>query len=236
LDVNPYDRALFRRALLALGVLTLVAFAIVWATDEATSTLGMRLARLSALSPLLTATALLGIGAHARARGELRALLALGATPWRALRGAELAGLALAVASLVVLLAPFTDATSLLPAVHPATTWTFSSTGTSALAPGVVVYASGALNVTGAALSSPPSRTAAWAALPCVAPIAFVVPPWASTPMPFVRRAWSAGATSLLAVMALHLVAANRMPPPGALAASVPIAIALWRSRKSAQD
>jgi hypothetical protein len=230
--MNAYDWALFRRALLAIVVLSFLTSATVVATDEATSTAATRMARLSALAPLIVAVALLGVGAHARARGELRAIEALGTAPWRSLRGAERAGVLIAAVSLLVLMAPFTDATSLLPAVRPLIDWTLTAGGDQAVAPGLVVHASGAIEATHSAAEPALFRHATWAAFGCVAPLACLVPPWAATPMSSLVRLSSGVFTALFAVVALHLVAAARISPWLAALASVPIALALWRSRR----
>jgi hypothetical protein len=229
--MNAYDRALFRRALLALAVLLALTAATIVVTDEATSTPGMRLARISALAPLMVAVAILAVGGHARARGELRAIEALGVAPWTSLRGAERAGAVVAAASLLVLVAPFTDATSLLPAVTPPVDWAVASDGSRATAPGLVVLASGVIRAT--APTAPSLRhVAAWAAVPCLAPIACVVPGWAATPMTFAARMSSGVVTALLVVLGLHLVAAARVPTGLTVFAALPMAVSLWCARR----
>ncbi len=231
--MNAYDRALFRRSLVAMAVLSALTAVTAVATDEATSTVATRLARLSALAPLVIATAELAVGAHARARGELRAIEALGAAPWRSLRGVELAGALVAAVSLLVLVAPFTDATSLLPAVRPLIEWTFAADGTRAFAPGLVVHDDGALDLMTSSAAAPARLHAAtWGAVACVAPIACVVPSWAATPMSVAVRFASGGIATLLAIVGLHLVAAARVPAPVAAAAALPLALSLWRSRR----
>jgi hypothetical protein len=228
--MHPYDRALFRRALLTIVVLTLLAAATVIATDEATSTAGMRMARIVAVSPLISAMALLGVSAHARSRGELSALEALGAAPWRALRGVELAGIVAAALAMLVLVLPWTDTTSLFPAVHPVIDWRMA--GARAVAPGIVVHADGVLEMTRTAIPRPSLALSAWAALPCIGAVALVVPPWSATPMSLARRVSSGGASVVLAIVGFHLVAAGRVPPLVASVASAPVSVALWFSRR----
>lgn len=230
--MHPYDHALFRRALFAIVVLTLLAAATVVATDEATSTAAMRMARIAAISPLVSAVAMLGVAAHARSRGELSALEALGAAPFRTLRGVELAGVVAAALGMVVLSLPSTDATSLLPAVHPVIDWHLVDGGSRAIAPGIVVHADGVIETTRAALAGPSRTRAAWAALPCIGPVACVVPAWSATPMLLARRLASGGATVVLVIVALHLVAAERIFPLLASVACAPLCIALWLSRR----
>jgi hypothetical protein len=230
--MHAYDRALFRRALLAIAVLTLLATATVMATDEATSTAAMRLARISALSPFVSAIALLGIAAHARSRGELSALEALGTSPWRTVLGVELAGVVAAVASVVALLLPFTDARSLFPAVHPVVDWRMAADGLRAVAPGIVVHADGVIETTGSAFPRPSLAVPAWAAAPCIGSIAGIVPAWSATPMSLARRLSSGGGSVALAVVGLHLVAAGRLSPLVATVACAPVGVALWFSRR----
>lgn len=231
--MHPYDRALFRRALLAIVVLTLLAAATVIATDEATSTAAMRIARIAAVSPVVSAVALLCVAAHARSRGELAALEALGASPWRALRGIELAGMAAAAVAMLVLVLPCTDATSLFPAMHPVIDWRMAGGGVRAVAPGIVVHSDGVLETTQSAVFPRPGLAlAAWAALPCLGAVALAVPAWAATPMSLARRVSSGGASAVLAIVGFHLVAAGRVPPLLASAACAPVCVALWFSRR----
>jgi hypothetical protein len=230
--MHPYDRALFRRALLTIVVLTLLAAATIIATDEATSTAAMRMARIAAVSPAVSAMALLGVAAHARSRGELSALEALGAAPWRALRGVELAGIVAAALAMLVLVLPCTDTTSLFPAVNPVVDWRMAGGGARAVAPGIVVHADGVLETTRAAFPGPSVGLSAWAALPCIGAVGLVVPPWSATPMSLARRVSSGGGSVVLAIVGFHLVAAGRVPPLVASVACVPVSVALWFSRR----
>ena len=229
--MSAYDRALFRRTLLASAVLLVLTAATVLATDEATSTAGMRVARLSAIAPLVIAMAILAVGGHARARGELRALEALGAAPWTSLRGAEYAGALLAAASLAALVTPLADATSLLPAVAPSIDWTMNADRGRATASGLVVFASGVIEAARTAAVPASHRIDASAAIPCIAPIACLISAWAASPMRVALRLSSGVTTMLLAVAALHLVAASRLPPLGAMLASLPLAASLVHAR-----
>jgi hypothetical protein len=230
--MNAYDRALFRRALLAQAVLFALTAGTIVATDEATSTLAMRLARISALAPLVVAVAILAVAGHARARGELRSIEALGVAPWSSLRGAERAGAAVVAASLLVLVAPFTDATSLLPVVTTPIDWTVAIDGSRATAPGLVVFASGVIRTTQAASAPSFHHPTTWAVVPCLAPIAAVISAWAATPMSAALRASSGLLTALLAIVGLHLVAAARVPALLTVLAALPMGLSLWRARR----
>jgi hypothetical protein len=71
----------------------------------------------------------------------------------------------------------------------------------------------------------------AWAAIPCLAPIACIVSAWAATPMDLGLRLSAGASTALLEVAGLHLVAAARIPWWAAAAASLPMALSIWRTR-----
>jgi hypothetical protein len=230
--MHPYDRALFRRALSAIFVLTVLAAATIVATDEATSTAAMRVARIAAISPLVSAVALLGVAAHARSRGELSALEALGAAPWRALLGVELAGVVAAAVGMVVLVLPWADATSLFPAVHPVIDWRLAEGAARAVAPGIVVHANGVIETTDAAFPRASVAPAAWVALPCIGTVACAIPAWSATPMSLARRLTSGGASVALVILGFHLVAAGRVPPLLAGVACGPVCVALWLARR----
>jgi hypothetical protein len=230
--MHAFDRALFRRGLVAIGVLLVLAVGVVAMTDEATSTAPMRVARLSALSPVISAVALLGIGRHARARGELAALAALGAPPWRALRGAEWAGFVLAGAAVVALSTPWSDAASLLPSVHPGLDFELGARGARVASAGLFIDPDGAIHLGSAGVVTTELSPSHWAVVPCLAPVALLVPAWSVTPMPLARRAVSAGVTGVLVVASLHFIAAGRLLPVLASAACAPLLIAL-RARAS---
>jgi hypothetical protein len=229
--VHPFDWSLLRRALGAMFAATAVAAVVIVSTDEPGSTPGMRVARLAALSPLLVATAVLGVAAQARARGELGALAALGDPPWRGARGAAVAGLLFAAASVALLLSPWADVTSLFPAVHPPIDWRLDPGGQVARAAFAVVSADGAIAIARTATPLPEHGLPSWAALPCLAPIAAAVPGWAVSPMSRTARAASVTVTAALAVALLHLIAAGRLSPLWACGAVVPLLAATARAR-----
>jgi hypothetical protein len=222
---------LFRRALAtvigALGATTL----LVVATDEATSTIGTRIARLSALAPLVIAISVLGVSSLAKARGELSALSALGLPPWRAARGAVLAGLVMAGVAMLALLSPFADTASLFPVVHAPLGWVIDGLGTSARAPGIVVLPDGSLTLVAAGAERARVTPGAFAALACIAPVALVVPHWAVTPMSPRLRVASMALTAAVAITALHLVAAARLMSGWSACAVLPLVAATALSR-----
>lgn len=229
--MHPFDWLLFRRSLLAAGVATGITAAVVVATDEATSTAAMRVARMSAFAPLIAAIAALSIVSHARARGELRAVECLGVAPWRAARGAALAALVVGCIGIVFLVSPYADAASLFPAVRSAIEWTIDANGHAARALGVVITSNGSITLAPRIAEMARVAPAAWAALPSLAPIAFAVSPWAVTPMPHAMRAASIAVAAMATVLCLHLVAAARFGPLVGTLASVPLILATLRGR-----
>jgi hypothetical protein len=137
-----------------------------------------------------------------------------------------------AVVSMLFLVAPFTDVTSLMPAVSPLIDWVISPDGSRAVASGLVVHASGVIDVTRTTALREAAHPATWAAAACVGPIAGLVPSWAATPMASALRVAAGSSTALMAVVALHLVAASRVSPSFTALASLPLALSLWRSRR----
>lgn len=231
--MSPFDRVLFRRALAAIVGTLGVAALVVVATDEATSTPGMRVARLSALAPLLVAVSVLGVAGHARSRGELAALAALGLSPWRAARGAACAGLFAAAVVLAALVSPWADTSSLFPVVHPPLDWAVDALGSAARASGAVVLADGSITLAAVIPGATSVAPGALAALACVAPLALVVPYWAVTPMSPRTRVGSLAATGALAIGAFHLVAAARVLPAWSACAVLPLVAVTALSRSS---
>ena len=220
--MTPLDRSLFGRAALAVATGLLVAAGVIVLTDEASSSLGMRVSRLAALGPAVSAVAVLGVTAHTRSRGELRALEALGAPPWRAARGAAWAGWAAAGLVLLLLALPQADPSSLFPVLPPLVPWEFDPGGHAARAAGVVAFETGGLSFEAARASvehaAPPGVLHA---LLCIGLVACLVPSWAVTPMSTLARAASGGLTAGAAIVLLHGMAASAAPAfTGALAAA----------------
>ena len=228
--MHPFDRLLLRRSMLAATVATALAAGIVVSTDEAASTIAMRLARMAAFAPLIGAIAALSVVAHARSRGELRALECLGVPPWQAAHGAACGALLVSVAGVGVLLSPWADAASLFPIVHSAIDWTVDANGLAARTLGVVVSSDGHVALTGTLqrVRTPPQ---AWAALPCFAPLAIAAPSWAVTPMSSSTRALSFALSGFAAVVCLHFVAAGRFSPLLSAVAVSPLLASTFNSR-----
>ena len=117
--MHPFAWSLARRAAVVIAACACLAAVIVVTTDEATSTAGMRVARLAAMGPLLACLGVLAVCSHARLRGEIGALEALGMPPWEASRGAAVAGWAFSAVTLALLALPWVDPESLFPKFSP---------------------------------------------------------------------------------------------------------------------
>jgi hypothetical protein len=221
--VHPFDWLLLRRSLLAAAIAAGVAASVVVTTDEATSTAAMRVARIAAFAPLIAAIAALFIVSHARSRGELRAIECLGVASWRAARGASLGAFLVAAMGTALLVSPWADAASLFPVVRSAIEWAIDPNGHAARAMGVVVSSDGSIALTARVAEQVRVAPAAWAALPCLLPIAATVSPWAVTPMSHATRGISVAAAGMAAVVCLHLVAAGRLAPSIGVVACVPL-------------
>jgi hypothetical protein len=189
---------------------------VIAATDEESRTLGARLGRLAAL-----AAASGGLGAfiasqQARARGELRALFALGVAPLKASLGAAVGGAIVGALGPLLVLMPSIDIAPLFPrlAMGPSG---FRPVGPEAwldAARGVLIRASGELGPMSGAIA--PTMTAVpaprVAAAVSLAVAAVALPLWGTADTSGLRRAVVAVAAALVGVVAFHLVAASRGP------------------------
>lgn len=224
--MHPFDRLLFRRSLAFTAVATLLALGVVLATDEPMSTPAMRVARMAAFAPLLVTLGASVALAQARAKGELSALSALGASPWRLVRGAVLAGWVVGALAVALLVSPWADVGVLFPALPSHAAWSPDAAALLDPASGVRVTASGAIGFVGARAAAraaaPPGQLAA---LFAVAPLAAVAPPWAGARLSLLSRALGAGLALGLAVVLLHAVASGRAPAPALMLAAVPLAV-----------
>src|SRR5690606_29874609 len=164
--MSPFDRSLALRVVGVVFVTAALAAVVIVATDESGSTAPMRVARLCALQPALAALGCWAVQAQAEARGELRALLGLGASPWRLCRGPCVAAWGLGALALVTLASPWADPSSLFPVVAPAA---WERVGGQLVDPvhGVSVDARGALRFLGQSArrvaQGPGAAAACWA-------------------------------------------------------------------------
>lgn len=221
--MSPFDRSLALRVVGVVFVTAALAAVVIVATDEAGSTAPMRVARLCALQPALAALGCWAVQAQAEARGELRALLGLGASPWRLCRGPCVAAWGLGALALVTLASPWADPSSLFPVVAPAA---WERVGGQLVDPvhGVSVDARGALRFLGQSARGVAQGPGAAAACWALAPLAAIVPVWIGAP----ARASVRAGTGLLSVgvvlVLLHAVAAIQIAPEWLAAAALPLA------------
>jgi hypothetical protein len=208
-------------------MLAVFATAVIVATDEASATLGGRLARLASVLPMVGAGATFLCLQQARVRGEIRAISAAGAGPVRAQMGMLLGGVTIGFAGAILAWIPATDLTWLFPtATSSATRWTLEDGVWHDMWRGVAVRAGGELEWSHVAGATPsavrPSRAATGLSL-AMAAVGF--PLWSAAPSLDLRRGLVAGAVVGAAVVAFHLVAAGRVPavalvvPPSLLVA-----------------
>jgi hypothetical protein len=192
--VTTWDvAAALRAAALASGALIL-AWAITAATDEGGVSWGERAGRALPFAPVCAAVGAWLALAPGRARGEDRALAALGRSPWQRSAGAVVGGSAIAVAcALAIAGAPAIDARGFFARVAEPTHWRFEAgTFVSDAAPMVAWRVSSA---------GEPARVETQGAPAAAAPAPFAtVPPHG--------RLW-AGLATALAGIALPMLAAR---------------------------
>jgi hypothetical protein len=227
--MTAFDRKLGLECLAHTGLACVLTIAVMVATDETSSTLATRLARLAAFLPALGALGASLALSHARERGELRALEALGVSPLRTRFGAALGAWLVGAAAVGALAAPFTDVRSLFPAVKQPV---WLAVGSALLEPlaRIRVFESGQLEFAAERLPAPllpvPAHAAAVLA---IAPLALTLPWWAVVALGPAARAAGAGASFVTLVALLHAVAAGRTNQVWLCVAAFPIAAqALW--------
>jgi hypothetical protein len=221
--MDPFDRWLLLRTLGWVAIGYLLASGIVISTDEAFSTASMRLARLCAFAPGLVAIAVAAAHAQATARGEFRALAALGASPWRLARGSMLCGWGVGCLAVMLLMSRWADVSALFPAFGPAHVWLPLGAALAEPFQGVVVEPGGDVYWTPRGGSPTTMAPSASVAVASVAPLAAVVPVWMSAPLGLLTRLTGAGAALFLAVVLLHAVAAGRVPELTVTLAAAPL-------------
>jgi hypothetical protein len=228
--VHAFDRSLFRRSFGIVVLLALIGLGVMIATDEVGSTPRMRLSRLVAFVPGLVAIGEGIVLAQARTRGEIRAMTALGASPFRAAWGACVAGWCFGFLGLVLLLSPLADPAPLFPAVVRSTPWVADgaalvdpTSGARVGADGLVAFGDIASTL---ATTQAPGR---WAAFASVFPIALVTPVWAACPLAIGARLAAAFLAVVIAIVTLHAVAAGGLPTFGLTFAALPLMLqASW--------
>ena len=224
--MHAYDRALLGRTLALTFIAGIIALAVAVATDEAYSTWRMRTARMSAFVPALAALGASLVLSQARARGELRALAALGHSPWRVALGPMLAGWLYGLAACAAVISPWSDARALFPLVPSLETWMWDGIALTDIAHGLRVKPTGELSL----LPGQPMHGAGFvptgqAAVLALGPLALITPVWVGTPVKLAPRVAGIVVTGALAIVLLHAVAAEQLRPGWLALGALPLAV-----------
>jgi hypothetical protein len=208
--MTAFDRSLFLRMLAVTGILLVATIGVVVLTDEPGSTAAMRVARVAAFTPALSVVATLLCLEQARDRGELRALGALGVSPWRAAQGATLAGWLVGALAALVLVSAWADPSSLFPVLPELYGWRSQGTRLVESLRGVAVASDGSLVLSPATgLRMTANAAHSWVATAAIGSHALVAPPWAASPMSVGARLAGLFAGVALTVALFHAFAAG---------------------------
>jgi hypothetical protein len=230
--MTAFDRSLFVRMVGVTGILLVGTLGVVILTDEPGSTAPMRVARVAAFTPALSVAAALLCLEQARDRGELRALAALGFSPWRAARGATLAGWLLGAVAALLLVSAWADASSLFPVLPEPHGWRLAGTRWVEAARGVAVAPDGTLVLSSPTALRTTARTAhAWVSAVAIGAHALVGPPWAASPMSGAARLTGLFLSIALTVTLLHLFAAGLASAGWLVLGAAPLAVQAAYSR-----
>lgn len=192
-----------------------VALALGIATDEPGSSPASRLARLAALLPVIGGLASALVSSQAQSRGEIRALMALGASPLSAVRGALTGAVLVGLSGVLSILSGAADLRSLFPHIPREPAFRLVDGAWLNAAEALRVSRAGDVSFTGEALApaagAPPGATFGTALALLVASLS--IPAWALRPSSKVRRLAVSVALGMVAVISFHLVAAEQAPP-----------------------
>jgi hypothetical protein len=212
--LTAFDWLLARRAgALGSGLVVVLAIIVV-STDEQASSLGARLGRLASLVVLAGALGAFLTTEQARARGELRAVSALGVRPARASLGAAIGGSLVALLGPALVLLRGVDLSPMFPRLEPGG-GVFRALGRETvleLSRGIVIEQGGALSM----VVSPAASALPGLSLPRVATAvalllsAASIPYWSTLPGRARPRAVVGALTVLSFIVLFHLVAAGR--------------------------
>jgi hypothetical protein len=233
--MTPFDRNLALRSLGYTTLACVVAAGVTVLTDEPDASAAWRLARISAFLPALAALGSALSLSQARARGELRAIEALGVSPLRAGLGASVSAWLVGALGLILLLSRAADLRALFPTATATPAWV--RVGAELWNPlhGVSVGPAGALRFTRVDTwepsGVPPHELAALFAL---APLALMLPIWITGTLSSTWRALAGVSAFALLVVLLHAVAAARVHCAWLALPALPIAtqalMAHWRT------
>lgn len=224
---SAWDRRLAARALAIAGVTALVALVVIVTTDNGASW-ARRVAMWGAVAPVAGALGTVGAVRLAEARGELRALEALGEDPLRAVLGAIAGGTLIGLAGSSLTALPWADLTALFPREATARVWVVEGSGAMREETlGIRVLAGGGLSVLGGSagwssrstFSSALAPGAASATAAALALAALACPVWSAVYSRPLRKALVGFGALALLIGAFQVVAAHRAWPPVLLAA-----------------
>jgi hypothetical protein len=224
--MHRFDWLLFFRSLVLALLASAVAVAVAAATDEPSSSWPMRLARLTALLPALAALGGAVALGQAHVRGELRALSALGVSPFRLALGPMLAGWLLGALAVAMLLSPLADATSLFPKLAVAGGWVQRATELVQPDRGVSVAPDGQLTLSGVAAAPGTGFVPTGLAAAMVfGPLGLVLPVWLSARVAAAPRAAGVFCSAAFTILLLHATAAGRTSPFWLPVGALPVAL-----------
>jgi hypothetical protein len=211
---RAWDRRLGLRAAALAAIGAAVGMLVVATTDEG-GPWARRLAMWAALSPVAGALGVLAALRVAETRGELRALAALGADPVGAVRGAIVAGAAVALLGPVLAGSGIADLDALFPRPVVPRVWVTEADGAlRELTQGLRMAADGTLSLVAAeapASGALPRGARVTAALATGA-LALIAPLWAGMPAVARRRALVTAGLVTAIIVAFQSVAAGRAP------------------------
>ncbi len=217
--LTRWDRSLAGRASAFAGLGALLLLLIVATTDEG-APWALRLGMVAALLPVAGALGTAATIRLAEARGELRALAALGVDPARVVRGAVVGGALIALVGAALAASGLADLRGLFPRPTATALWIVDGAGMRERALGITLGPGGVLGRVapeGPSVGTLPAGIPVWTVLTIVLS-ALAGPVWTGAPGLGLRRL-TAGMIALLgAVIAFQAVAAGRLPAPALLA------------------
>ncbi|HMJ12596.1 MAG TPA: hypothetical protein VK524_14325 [Polyangiaceae bacterium] len=222
--MTAFDRALAVRALAYGGLGSALALAVMLLTEEPSSTWPQRLARLCLFVPATAALASALSLAQARARGELVALAALGASPLRVARGPSLVAWALGALAVALVASPAADVSSLFPALRAQAHFRADTLGFSDLRHGVRVDPHGALHWLASSVEPQLRAQRGLEAALVTGSLSLVLPLWVSAELGVAVRVLGAALALGLVLVLLHAVAASRLGAPWLMSSALPLA------------
>lgn len=220
--MSGWDRSLARRAA-TVGAVAAITTLIVVAATDAGGPWSLRLGMTAALAPICGALGTIAAVRVAQARGELRALAAVGVDPWRAAWGAVAGGSAVGLAGTVVALSGVADLGALFPQEGAVRRWVVEGDGRAVVETtlGLRLGAGGALSLVSpqAAAAALPAGAMGFA-IATIAAAAVGVPAWLGMARgSAARRVLTGGLVAAVAILAFRAVSAGLAPAAALLVA-----------------